>query len=121
MSDPNPLRPPLGKIDLPSLGNRIAEVRTRRRWSQRHLAQLARLRPERISRLEGARVDPGLQEIATLAAVLETSLDELAYGGPNEDLARVAVQRGLTVQQVDLVLRALTLGFAALRNERGPA
>lgn len=122
MNSQAPLRPPSGEIDLPSLGNRIAEVRSRRRWSQRYLAQLSGLRPERISRLEGGRVDPRLQEIAKLAAVLETGLEALVYGGgKDEDLARVADQRRLTAQQTDLALQAMSLGLAALRNEGGPA
>lgn len=121
MNNPSTPSTPPGKIDLPSLGSRITDLRVRRRWSQRQLAQLTGLRPERVSRLEKAVVDPGLQEIATLAAVFETGLEVLIHGGGDEELARVAAQRGLTPAQADLALRALGVGLAVLRQEgRGP-
>ena len=107
-----------GKIDLPSLGHRLLELRSGRHWSLRHLSRLTRLRPERISRLEHGSVGPGLQEIATLAAIYGTGLDSLVHGiGFEGDLARVAARRGVTAEQARLALRALTLGLAVLQQE----
>jgi transcriptional regulator with XRE-family HTH domain len=50
------------------------------RISQRELARLTGLRPERIARLELGKVEPMLREIVKIAAVLRMELPELAFG-----------------------------------------
>lgn len=72
--------PPSSEIDPLAIGSRIAAKRKVERLSQRELARLTGLRPERIARLELGKVKPMLREVVKIAAVLKVELAELAFG-----------------------------------------
>ena len=63
-----------------SLGSRIVKLRTERGWTQRELARRAGLRPARLSTLESGTKRPNLEELARLAEVLDSRMDELWSG-----------------------------------------
>jgi len=63
-----------------SLGGRIGKLRSERGWTQRELARRAGLRPARLSTLESGTKRPNLEELARLAEVLDSSMDELWSG-----------------------------------------
>jgi transcriptional regulator with XRE-family HTH domain len=71
---------PKSRLDSRELGSRIKATRQTRRLSQRGLAELAGLRPERVSRLEAGRVkEPRLREMVDVAAALGTGIQELVF------------------------------------------
>ena len=72
---------PNSRLDSRELGSRIKATRQARRLSQRGLAELSGLRPERVSRLEAGRVkQPRLREMVDVAAALGTGIQELVFG-----------------------------------------
>ena len=72
---------PKSRLGSRELGSRIKATRQARRLSQRGLAELSGLRPERVSRLEAGRVkQPRLREMVDVAAALGTGIQELVFG-----------------------------------------
>jgi transcriptional regulator with XRE-family HTH domain len=65
---------------LAQIGQRIARLVKSRGWRQAEVARRASIRPPRLSRISRAIEVPRVDEFIRLAAVLEVSLDELAFG-----------------------------------------
>lgn len=63
-----------------TLGRRIADCRERRGWTQRRLAEEAKLSVTFVSEVENDRRTPGTDALLGLADALETSLDYLVKG-----------------------------------------
>jgi transcriptional regulator with XRE-family HTH domain len=77
--DPN-VPPPPDASYLEGIGSRIVQLRNAKHWSQRRLAQLAGLRPSRLSHLETSKTTPTLGELIVLAEALGGTLDEMVFG-----------------------------------------
>jgi len=107
---PNPVIPrEIRPVRLTEVGSRIEESRQAHGWNQRELAERARIRPERLSRLEHGTREPRLTEMAHLADALGLSMDDLAHG---PQAAPVSPER--LGQATGLLRQALTvLGAAA--------
>lgn len=59
------------------VGNRIAELRQSRNWSQADLAYRLQVEPEAIDRLECGKSTPSLQTLESLAAALQVHISDL--------------------------------------------
>jgi transcriptional regulator with XRE-family HTH domain len=92
-------------IRLKEVGSRIEENRQIHGWNKKELAERARIRPERLSRLEQGTREPRLTEMAHLADALGVSLDDLTHGP--QPAAPVSPER--LGQATGLLLQALTI------------
>ena len=72
----------------------LAKLRTRRGWTQRDLSLRCGLHVAVLSRIEGGRREPTVDEALRLAAALDVSLEWLATGQehPTESLADLAME-----------------------------
>lgn len=68
---------------------RIKEHRTKRGWSQEHLATLAGTSKGFISQLESGKRDPSAETLRSLAAAFEVDVTEMIE--PEDDAARQAI------------------------------
>lgn len=66
--------------DPGTLGKRVAQLRERRGWTQRHLANKARLSPTFVSEIENDKRNISSEVLLKLADALATSLDYLLRG-----------------------------------------
>lgn len=64
----------------PGLGRRIAELRERRGWTQRKLADEAKITPTFLSEIENGKRNIGSDVLLRIADALHASLDYLAAG-----------------------------------------
>jgi transcriptional regulator with XRE-family HTH domain len=64
----------------PGLGKRIAELRERRGWTQRKLAEEAKITPTFLSEIENGKRNIGSDVLLRIADALHASLDYLASG-----------------------------------------
>ena len=73
-------------IEVEGLGKRIAARRKAAHLSQRVLAGLVEIRPERLARLEQGKISqPRLRECACLALALSMRLEDLVFEDPQAD------------------------------------
>ena len=67
-------------IDYATIGNRIREIRKKKKWTQARLAELSNVEPSNISHIERAATKLSLPTLIGIANALEVSLDELVCG-----------------------------------------
>ena len=67
-------------IDYISIGNRIKEIRTSKKWTQAKLAEKSGVEPSNISHIERAATKLSLPTLVSIANALEVTLDEIVYG-----------------------------------------
>ena len=75
------------------LGQRIAELRKSRRWTQAQLAERLHVEPETISRFERGASAPSLHTLENVASVLRVSIgDLLAHSStaPDDQAMRIS-------------------------------
>jgi transcriptional regulator with XRE-family HTH domain len=116
---PIPVTPKeIRQVRLKEVGSRIEESRQSHGWNKKELAERARIRPERLARLEQGTREPRLIEMAGLADALGVSLDDLTHGPQ----AAAPVSPARVGQAAGLLHQALTvLGSPApAAGERGP-
>jgi transcriptional regulator with XRE-family HTH domain len=75
-----------------TLGRRIADCRERHGWTQKTLAEKAKLSITFVSEVENDRRVPGTEALLSLADALETSLDYLVKGAVDPAPARTSVE-----------------------------
>ena len=76
-------KPNIPKLDPVAVGKRIAELRRKRGWCQRHLAERSGVHPAVIGLIEvGLRLSHRDAAIA-LAVVFRRSLEHILFGLPN--------------------------------------
>lgn len=63
-----------------TLGSRIALLRERHGWRQRHLAQHLNLTSDRLSKIERGVREPLITEVAALSKEFGLTLDEMVFG-----------------------------------------
>ncbi|MCI8496637.1 MAG: helix-turn-helix transcriptional regulator [Clostridiales bacterium] len=68
------------EIDYITIGNRIREIRTAKKWTQATLAERSGVEPSNISHIERAATKLSLPTLINIANALEVTLDELVYG-----------------------------------------
>jgi transcriptional regulator with XRE-family HTH domain len=112
---------------LAQIGQRLSRILKSRGWSQAEVARRASIRPPRLSRIVRATEVPRVDEFFRLAAVLEVSLDELAYGDTRArsrvtQLAREIEAIGSTEEIAGLsrILYLILLGYQARSSGRKP-
>lgn len=100
-----------------SLGQRIADLRERRGWTQRQLAEAADLSPTFLSEIENDRRNVGAAILLRIADALDASLDYLLRGEEEEpplrrpvvvppELSAAAEEQGWSYSQTLGVLQA---------------
>lgn len=67
-------------LDYKSIGKRIRELRTARKWTQETLAEISSVEPSNISHIERGATKVSLPTLIRIANALEATLDELVYG-----------------------------------------
>lgn len=65
------------EINYSSIGNKIREYRTAKKWTQAKLAECSGVEPSNISHIERAATKVSLPTLVQIANALEVSLDEL--------------------------------------------
>lgn len=68
------------EIDYITIGSRIRELRTAKKWTQAILAEKSGIEPSNISHIERAATKLSLPTLISIANALEVTLDELVYG-----------------------------------------
>lgn len=68
------------QIDYVTIGRRIREERTSRKWTQAYLAEKSGIEPSNISHIERAATKLSLPTLISIANALEVTSDELLYG-----------------------------------------
>ena len=68
------------QIDYGSIGSRIRQIRTEKKWTQAYLAEKSEVEPSNISHIERAATKVSLPTLIRIANALEVTLDELVYG-----------------------------------------
>lgn len=71
---------PMSRTVQAQLGQRIAELRREKGWSQEHLAQRAQLHRTYVGRVERGEQNASLQVIARLARALGLRISQLFTG-----------------------------------------
>lgn len=72
----------------PTLGRRIAELRDRRGWTQRKLAEESELSPTFLSEVENDKRNIGSEALLRVADALGASLDYLLRGSDETEMPR---------------------------------
>lgn len=67
-------------INYISIGKRIRELRSEKKWTQAFLAEKSGIEPSNISHIERAATKLSLPTLISVANALEVGLDELVYG-----------------------------------------
>lgn len=67
------------EIDYVTIGKRIREIRTAKKWTQAKLAEESGIEPSNISHIERAATKLSLPTLIRIANALEVTLDELVY------------------------------------------
>ncbi len=97
-----------------TIGERVRQLRTQKRWSMHQLAERIGTTHSYISQLEHDRIRPGIDLVMRLAAVFEVSIDYLVGRGEthteapagnrmSEARADYAAGEGRTAAESDLV------------------
>ena len=76
-----------------TLGERIATLRKRKKWSQNQLAELADSSKEAIGKYERGEVTPSVEVARRLAVLLDASLDYLVGTGENTQFNQMTITR----------------------------
>ena len=79
--------------DLMTLGERIATLRKREKWSQTKLAELANSSKEAIGKYERGEVTPSVEVARRLASLLGVSLDYLVGTGEGVQFSQMTISR----------------------------
>ena len=66
-------------IDYVVIGERIREIRTKKKLTQAALAEMSGVEPSNISHIERAATKLSLPTLVNIANALDVSLDELVY------------------------------------------
>lgn len=66
-------------IDYIIIGNRIREIRKRRKITQAQLAEMSGIEPSNISHIERAATKLSLPTLINISNALEVTLDEIVY------------------------------------------
>lgn len=75
---PNKAQAKTYSLDVKALGERVRDMREKRDWTLREMAQLAGISHSSISDVENARsLSPGLDTLVAIARTFQTSLDRL--------------------------------------------
>jgi len=107
---------PADKDFLETLGRRLRRLRERAGLTQEQLAEVGKLQPESVSRIETGAVSPGLSSLRRLARALDVPLGDLVDGErpvgadalSGEEREVVEAWRDLGEQQRDLARRLLS-------------
>lgn len=91
------------------VGNRIAELRQSRNWSQAELACRLQLEPETIDRLECGTSTPSLQTLESLAAALQVRISDLV-SEPAATLNQQAMQISAWLAELEPADNVLVTG-----------
>ena len=67
-------------IDYVSIGKRIKEFRTTKKWTQAKLAEESGVEPSNISHIERGATKLSLPTMINIANALGVSLDDIAFG-----------------------------------------
>ncbi|QMV71413.1 helix-turn-helix transcriptional regulator [Comamonas piscis] len=89
MINKKPADKPLAQL----LGQRIAELRKSRQWTQAQLAERLQVEPETISRFERGASVPSLHTLESLAAILRVSIGDLlaqSSTAPDDQAMRIS-------------------------------
>ncbi len=62
------------------VGSRIKELRKKRRWTQKELAQKIGIHFLHLNKYEGGQHMPPLERLALISEILDTSIDYLVFG-----------------------------------------
>lgn len=77
------------------LGQRIVQIRQRKKWKQTELATQLEVSRERVGRWERGVAAPSVVELAALSEALEVPMEELGLGRNREELLPHAQAREL--------------------------
>ncbi|HSS48161.1 MAG TPA: helix-turn-helix transcriptional regulator [Thermoanaerobaculia bacterium] len=77
------------------LGQRIVQIRKKKRWKQTELAAELGVPRERVGKWERGIAAPSVVELAALSAMLEVPMEELGLGKAREELLTHAQAREL--------------------------
>jgi transcriptional regulator with XRE-family HTH domain len=102
---------------MPSVGERVREVREKRRWTQEKLAEKTGLSKGFLSDVENGNSDISSENLLKVADALGANLDYLVRGGTGEspsrepvvippELSRFAEEKGLSYMQTLELLEA---------------
>jgi transcriptional regulator with XRE-family HTH domain len=112
-----------GMATEPAIGTRIKRARERKRWTQRHLAELIGVSQKTIDNWENGRTEPK-SSIGALEEVLGVSLDGTPDPGPEisgELLRAIMSEDGLTPRERQAVIDAVRETLATERGAAGPS
>lgn len=112
-----------GMATEPAIGTKIKRARERKRWTQRHLAELIGVSQKTIDNWENGRTGPK-SSIGALEEVLGVSLDGTPAAAPEISRAlRTAIENedGLTPQERQAVIDAVRETLATERGASGPS
>lgn len=108
----------------PKIGSTVQRLRLASGLTQQHVAELAGIAPETLSRIERNRVAPSLDVVGRLAAALRVRPAELFSGGPKPkkgslrrcDREWLALVRDCDDADVDDMVRAVRLLMRVRRS-----
>ncbi|MCS4296078.1 transcriptional regulator with XRE-family HTH domain [Comamonas sp. BIGb0152] len=99
------------------VGNRIAELRQSRKWSQAELANCLQVESETINRLESGTSTASLQTLESLAAALQVRISDLIVE-PSVAPDHQAMQISAWLSELEPVDHALVTGVIQQLCER---
>lgn len=99
------------------VGNRIAELRQARKWSQAELANCLQVESKTISHLESGTSTPSLQMLESLAAALQVRISDLIVE-PSVGPDHQAMQISAWLSELEPVDNALVTGVIQQLCER---
>lgn len=112
-----------GMATEPAIGTRIKRARERKRWTQRHLAELIGVSQKTVDNWENGRTEPK-SSIGALEDVLGVSLDgepESESAIPKSLLREVMETEGLTDEERVAVIAAIDKTLAKERGGTDPS
>ncbi|MBK8995690.1 MAG: helix-turn-helix transcriptional regulator [Myxococcales bacterium] len=112
----------------PKIGGTVQRLRLAAGLTQQHVAELAAIAPETLSRIERNRIAPSLDVVGRLAAALRVKTSDLFAESPKpkvralrpSDRAWLALVRDLDDAEVDDMVRAVRLMLRVGRRRLGP-
>lgn len=104
------------------IGTRIKRARERKRWTQRHLADLAGVSQKTVDNWENGRTQPK-SSIGALEELLGVSLDaeQPEPAIPKSLLRAIETDDGLTPEERHAVIEAVRETLATERGASGPS
>ena len=124
---PGPPSSPVTAKPTPKIGGTVQRLRLAAGLTQQHVAELADIAPETLSRIERNRVAPSLDVVGRLATALRVRTSDLFADTPKpkgralraSDRAWLALVRDLDDAEVDDMVRAVRLMLRVGRARRG--